>query len=58
MLVKELINAPANLVHDEANKIYKVNLESLSSPRANDPLKPIINDLNETHTTFPGMDMR
>lgn len=58
MLVKEIINTSADLVPDEANKTLQVNLYGLSTPRANNALQAIITDLNETHTTFPGTDMR
>lgn len=58
MLVKEIINTPADLVPDEENKTLQVNLYGLSTPRANEALNQIINDLNETQTTFPGTDMR
>lgn len=58
MLVKEIINTPADLVPDEENKTLQVNLYGLSTPRANDALHQIISDLNQTQTTFPGTDMR
>lgn len=58
MLVKELINTPADLVPDEQNKTLQVNLYGLSTPRANDALHQVVADLNETQTIFPGTDMK
>lgn len=58
MLVKEIINTPADLKPDYQNNTLTVNLYGLSTPRANNVLNYLVNSLNETETTFPGTNTK
>lgn len=58
MVVKQIISANADLIPDCTNNILKVALHSLSANRFNQAANELANLLNETHTIFPGTNLR
>lgn len=57
MLIKQIIQTPANLFPDYKNKTLTVTLHTLSTPRHNEIASKIATLLNETETIFPGTDL-
>lgn len=58
MLVKQIIQANADLVVDEQNRTLTVVLHSLSANRFNQAAEKLATLLTETETVFPGSDLR
>lgn len=58
MLVKEIIQADADLLPDYDKQTLRVRLHSLSTPRANDAVSKLCSIINETITIFPGTKLR
>ena len=58
MIVKQIINAPADLKPDYENKILLVKLHHLSAKRYNKTIKQLVELLNQTETLFPGTDLK
>lgn len=58
MLVKEIIQADADLLPDYKQKILTVRIHSLSTPRANFAVQKLCPLLNESETIFPGTELR
>ena len=58
MVVKQIIQANADVVPDYKNKTLQVILYSLSANRYNRAAAELAGLLNQTETTFPGTDLR
>jgi hypothetical protein len=58
MLVKEIIQSDADLLPDYEQKTLTIRIHTLSTPRANEAVSKICPLLNETHTIFPGTELR
>jgi hypothetical protein len=57
-LLKEIFSSDADLLPDYQNKILKVRLHSLSTPRANETVKNICKILNDTNTLYPFSELK
>jgi hypothetical protein len=57
MLIKQIIQTPANIFPDYKNKTLTVTLHTLSAPRYNQIASTIATLLNETETIFPGTEL-
>jgi hypothetical protein len=57
MLIKQIIQTPANIFPDYKSKKLTVTLHTLSTPRYNAIVSTIATLLNETETIFPGTDL-
>jgi len=57
MIVKYIINAPADIIPDYKNKILEVKLHHLSTPAHNQMAQKLTELLNETQTVFPSTDL-
>ncbi len=58
MIVKQIIQANADVIPDYKNNILNVVLYSLSANRYNQAAAELSNLLNQTETTFPGTELR
>ncbi len=58
MLVKQIIQTPADLIPDEQNNTLTVRLYSLSANRYNQAANKLCQLLNETETIFPGTNLK
>lgn len=58
MVVKQIINTPADLIPDYENKTLEVTLHHLSAERYNKAAKQLTLLLNQTETVFPGTDLK
>ena len=58
MVVKQIIQANADVIPDYKNNILNVVLYSLSANRYNQAASELANLLNQTETTFPGTELR
>ncbi len=58
MLVKEIIQSDADILPDYKEKILRVRLHSLSTPRANKTVGLLCVFLNETETLYPETDLK
>lgn len=58
MVVKQIIQANADVIPDYKNNILNVVLYSLSANRYNQAAAELANLLNQTETTFPGTELR
>jgi hypothetical protein len=58
MIVKQIINAPADLKPDYDNKILQIRLHHLSAKRYNKAIRQLVELLNQTETIFPGTDLK
>lgn len=58
MLVKEIIQADADLLPDYEQQNLTVRLHTLSTPRANEAVSKLCPLLNETNTIYPGTNLR
>lgn len=58
MVVKQIIQANADVIPDYKNNILNVVLYSLSANRYNQAASELANLLNQTETIFPGTDLR
>lgn len=56
-LVKSIIFCKADLEPDYVNNTITVNLYSLATPRDNEAVRNICNQLNDTETVFPGTNL-
>jgi hypothetical protein len=57
MLVKQIINTPADLLPDLDKKTLTITLHSLSANRFNEAITHLIGILNHSNTIFPGTDL-
>lgn len=58
MVVKQIIQANADVIPDYKNNTLNVVLYSLSANRYNQAVSELANLLNQTETTFPGTELR
>ncbi|MBM3404641.1 MAG: hypothetical protein FJY10_07090 [Bacteroidetes bacterium] len=58
MVVKQIIQSPADLSPDYENKTLTVTLHSLSAARYNYAASELTKLLNQTETIFPGTDLK
>jgi len=58
MVVKQIIQANADVIPDYTNNILNVVLYSLSANRYNHAASELAELLNQTETTFPGTDLK
>jgi len=58
MLIKNIISTPIDLVTDKVNQTLTVKLHTLNTPNANELVKKIAEELNETETLFPGTNLK
>jgi len=58
MVVKQIIQANADVIPDYKNNILNVVLYSLSANRYNQAASELADLLNQTETTFPGTELR
>jgi len=58
MVVKQIIQANADVIPDYKNNILKVVLYSLSAKRYNNAAAELTNLLNQTETVFPGTELK
>jgi hypothetical protein len=58
MIVKQIINTPADIKPDYKNKTLDVTLHHLSAQRFNNAAKELALILNQTETVFPGSDLK
>jgi len=56
--IRKLYDSEANLIPDEKNKTLTVEIHSLATPKENEILKALCEDLNETATNYPNTKMR
>lgn len=56
MLVKQIIQSPADMIPDEENNTLTICLHTLSTPRYNKAAAELAKILTETQTVFPGTD--
>ena len=58
MLIKQLMNTPADLMPDYQNKTLIIRVAGLSANRFNQAIEELLVDLNKTETNYPGTDLR
>ena len=58
MLIKQLMNTPADLMPDYQNKTLIIRVAGLSANRFNQAIEELLLDLNKTETNYPGTDLR
>ena len=56
--IKKLYNSEANLIPDEKNNTLTVEIHSLATPKENEILKTLCEQINETSTDYPNTNMR
>ena len=56
--IRKLYNSEANLIPDEENKTLTVEIHSLATPKENEILKILCEQINETATDYPNTKMR
>lgn len=56
--IRKLYNSEANLIPDEENKTLTVEIHSLATPKENEILKTLCEQINETATKYPNTEMR
>lgn len=58
MLVKQIIQSPADMIPDEQNNTLTICLHALSTPRHNKAVAELAKILTDTETIFPGTNTR
>jgi len=56
--IRKLYNSEANLIPDEENQTLTVEIHSLATPKENEILKNLCEQINETATNYPNTKMR
>ena len=56
--VKKLYNSEANLIPDEKNSTLTVEIHSLATPKENEILKKLCEEINLTETQYPNTEMK
>lgn len=56
-VLQELFVSPADLLPDKDSGTLTVRVHAASTPAANRHLEKLFEELNETHTTYPGTDL-
>ena len=56
--IRKLYNSEANLIPDKKNKTLTVEIHSLATPKENEILKTLCEQMNETATNYPNTNMR
>lgn len=57
MIIKEIMNTPADMLPDNNNQTLTIRLHPLSTPRANEAAKKLCGILNETKTKYPDTNL-
>ncbi len=57
MLVKQIIQTPADILPDQINKTLTITLHSLTNQRYNNALQKLIIILNESKAVFPATEL-
>jgi hypothetical protein len=57
MLVKQIIQTPADIKPDHQNNILYITIHSMSNQRYNQAVQKLIDVLNESKAIFPGTDL-
>ena len=57
MLVKQIIQAPADILPDYKNKTLTVTIHSMSNQRFNQAIQKLLVVINESKAVFPGTDL-
>jgi len=57
MLVKQIIQTPADILPDQINKTLTITLHSLTNQRYNNALQKLVIILNESKAVFPATEL-
>jgi len=57
MIIKEIMNTPADMLPDNNTQTLTVRLHPLSTPRANEAAKKLCEILNESKTKYPNTNL-
>ena len=57
MLVKQIIQTPADIFPDYQNNTLTVTIHSMSNQRYNQTVQKLIEVLNESRAVFPGTEL-
>jgi hypothetical protein len=58
MFIKNLINTPADIIENQKEQTLTVVLHSSNTPKNNELIAQICTILNDTHTIYPGTNLR
>ncbi len=57
-MIRDVCTTEANLIPDTQAKILTVEIHSLASPKSNEVLAHLCEELTATETVYPGTDLR